>query len=255
MIFKSFGDYTSKDYLVVIPSKGRPRRGAIVQNVFPFGVLYVNEREAEYYAKLSDLPIITHRETRGYGAVMNSIFSGCASAGIRYVAIFDDDIEHFDSLVGNRQRRFTSVQTECAIVNACQVLEDLDSHLYLFSTCSSIVKYCQATPFKIGFALSQGAMVCRAEKMGRFRVGMHHYEDFDFCMDYVMKNRFMVVEDRFQAVSGGTYEEGGCNSFRTGDNEKESREYLISKWKGCVSFVRNQSGVIRPHANITFRQV
>jgi hypothetical protein len=251
---KTFDDYSGRDYLTIIPSKGRPDRVAKVQKVFPNAVMYINASELESYAPNCDIPIILHNETMGYGSVMNSIFRECTKANIRYSVVFDDDVESFDSLVGNRPRKLTVEQTEEAIVNACQILEDLDAYIYLFSTCSSCVKYQQSEPFKIGFSLSQGAWVLRNDKMGRFKLGMHHYEDFDFCMDYVLKHRYMVIENRFQAVSKGAYEAGGCNSFRTSENEKSSMEYIRKKWKGNVAFVVNQGGTIRPTAKINRQQ-
>ncbi|MDD4817323.1 MAG: hypothetical protein PHI85_05075 [Victivallaceae bacterium] len=243
---KNFSDYANLDYLIVIPSKGRAKNIDAVQAIFPNAVLFVHEDELADYKKSSTLPIITHNRTHGYGDVVNAIFSECANNKIRYVAVFDDDKARFSSMVGNHERRLTTEQVEQAIVNGCQVMEDMDCYLYLFSTASSIIKYQQSEPFKVGFSLPQGAFIARSEKIGRFRVGMHHYEDFDFCMDYIAKYRYMIIEMRFLCISNGQLNSGGCNSFRSSDNERSSREYVIKKWKNCVRFVKNAGGVIRP---------
>lgn len=251
---KTFDDYAGKDYVILIPSKGRSKRASIVQRVFPNGVLYVNHEEFDAYRQNCTLEIITHTETQGIGSVNNSIFAGAKKAKIRYSAILDDDIDDFCSLVGNRPRLLTAEQVELAIVNGCQVLEDLGAYMFLFSTSSSIVKYQQHEPYKVGFSLPQGTFIVRNDKIGRFRLGMHHYEDFDFCMDYVMKHRFMVIESRYLPMSRGTFVEGGCNSFKTAANEAASKEYLLKKWKRYVTFTVNMSGVTRPAPNFTMKQ-
>ena len=243
----TFNELKNKDYCIVIPSHARSNHIESVQRVFPNSVMYINRTELAEYEPKCNVPIILHNEVDGYGAVLNSIFDRCVESGIRYVAVFDDDVERFSTHVGNRDRYFTPEQTEAAIVNGCQVLEDMDAGIYLFSTVGSIIRYNQAEPFKVGFSLPQGAAIFRCSMMGRFKEKMYHYEDFDFCMDYILKNRYMIIDNRLQTNAPALYQEGGCNSFRNSENEKKSRDYVLKKWKSHVKFVVSPtSGVIRP---------
>lgn len=253
-MIKKWSDYKDLDYLIIIPSKGRADSIQRVQELFPNGVLFVHESEAKEYEKTAVIPIITHKKTRGYGDVLNEIFKQCTENNIRYSAVFDDDKYYFSSLVGNRQRQLSTEQIEQSIINGCQVLEDLDSYMYLFSTASSIIKYSQAEPYKIGFSLPQGAVIHRNSKMMRYKIGVHYHEDFDFCMDYIKKNKYYIVEMRTLCISKGELNVGGCNSFRNEASHKRAVEYIKKKWGKYVSFRRNTSGVERPHANIKFRQ-
>lgn len=249
-----FEDYKDSDYLIVIPSRNRSKEITRVQEMFPNAVLYVNEEEAEDYAD-AVLPVITHDKKTGYSSVINSLFKRCKEQNIRYVAIFDDDKNIFTSLVGNRQRNFTPEQSELAIVNACQVLEDLDESLYLFSTNSSIIKYQQSEPFKVGFSLPQGAMVVRSDKIHPMKIGMHYYEDFDWLMEYIKHHRFAIIENRYLCISKGEMNTGGSNDFRNNKNEKYSRDFIKKKWGQYVNFVKNNSGNIRPCCMAKLRQI
>lgn len=241
------------DYITLIPTKGRGGKIDNVEKLFPYAYLYMNEDEVDDYAGTT-LDIITHKCTKGYAEVLNSVFDMCKLHKIKYAAIFDDDKWKFSCLVGNRQRDFDSGRTQEAIENACQILEDLDENLYLFSTASSIIKYQQNEPVKAGFSLPQGAMVVRSENMNKMRVGMHYYEDFDWLMDYIKKNKYIIIENRFLCISKGDLNSGGCNSFRTRKNEESSRTYVKNKWGQYVNFVRNNSGAIRPTCMKKFRQ-
>lgn len=254
MAKKKWSDYKDRDYLIIIPSKERHNEIEKVQELFPNAVLFVNEDEYENYAKKSKLDIITHNKVNGFGSVMNELFDKCKLNNIRYSAVFDDDKWFFQSLVGNRQRNIRPDQIEQCVVNACQVLEDLDCYLYLFSTASSIIKYSQAEPFKVGFSLPQGALVHRNDKMHRYKEGVHYHEDFDWCMEYIKKHRYYVMDMRTLCISKGLLNTGDCNSFRTSENNKKSVAYIEKKWGKYVSFRKNSSGVTRPTANIKFKQ-
>ena len=246
VLLTNFEEFANQDYLIIIPSKGRAKEIETVQDMFPAGVLFVHEDEYEEYAKYATCQIITHSKSMGYGQVVNEIFKQCKTHKIRYAAIFDDDKARFSCLVGNRQRNFSPSQIELAVVNGCQVLEDLDENLFLFSTSSSIIKYEQNKPFKVGFSLPQGAMIVRSERIHNFKVGMHYYEDFDWLMEYIKEHRFMVMENRMLCISLGKINEGGCNDFRTSKAEKQARRYIQKKWGQYASFVKNSSGTIRP---------
>ena len=255
MSVTSFDKLKNKDYCIVIPSHQRAGHIEEVQKVFPNAVMYIHESELPDYEKTCRLPIILHNKVDGYGSVLNGIFDGCKKAGIRYCAVFDDDVERFSTHVGNRDRYFNAEQTEQAIVNGCQVLEDLNAGIYLFSTVGSIIRYNQAEPFKVGFSLPQGAAIFRCDMMGRFVEKMHHYEDFDFCMEYLLKHRYIVIDNRLQANADARYNEGGCNSFRSGENEKKCREYIEKKWKSHVKFVISPtSGIVRPSCTVQRKQ-
>ena len=251
----TLNELKNKDYCIAIPSHRRSKHVADVQKVFPNAVMYINESELKDYQDKCNIPIVLHDRTSGYGSVLNSLFEKCVKAGIRYCAVFDDDVNGFTPHVGNRDRRFTPEQTEEAIVNGCQVLEDMDAGIYLFSTVGSIIRYNQAEPFKVGFSLPQGAAIFRCDMMGRFREGMYHYEDFDFCMEYILKNRYIIIDNRLQANADARYNEGGCNSFRSSENEKKCHEYIEKKWKSHVKFVTSPtSGVIRPTCLVDRKQ-
>jgi len=250
---KDWRDYKDLDYLIIIPSKGRSKKISRVEEIFPNAVLLINEDELEDY-KNTTFDILTHKKTKGFGSVLNEIFNQCKKHNIRYSAVFDDDKHFFGSLVGNRQRMFTPEQIEQSIVNGCQQMEDLDLGIYLFSTCSSIIKYQQNEPFKVGFSLPQGAWIFRNEYMGKYNETLHYYDDFDFCMDYIKKHKFMLIENRTLCLSKGELNVGGCNSFRTSSNEKYSHNYIKKKWGDYANFVTNSSGTKRPTAVVQFRQ-
>jgi hypothetical protein len=105
-----FSDYSDLDYLVVIPSKGRAKHIEKVEEMFPNAVLFVNEEEIEQYQKYANLPIISHKQTMGYGSVANDVFRRAKKNNIRYIVMMDDDKDNFSCLAGNRQRYFDAEQ-------------------------------------------------------------------------------------------------------------------------------------------------
>lgn len=242
-------DYKDLDYVTIIPSKGRPGELAKVEKMFPNAILFVNKEEVPDY-KHSTLPIIAHGSKSGYGDVINKIIENAQKVGIRYVAIFDDDKNKFVSLVGNRERHLDSGQIEEAIAQGCQVLEDLNHPIYLFSTVSSVIKYNQAFPYVVGHSLPQGAMIIRTDIGIKFRVGMFYYEDFDWTMKIVQKYRYMIVCNRYLCISKGEANVGGCNSFRNSSNEERCRQYILDRWGQYCFFSKNSSGNIKPVAAI-----
>lgn len=245
-----FDQYKDADYLTIIPSKGRHKNVKRVQELFPNAVFFINEDEVDNYLPYVNLPIITHKQTLGFASVANDIFKRAKENNIRYVAMFDDDKYFFRCLVGNRPRELKVEQIEQVIANGCQVMEDLGIDLYLFSTSSSIIKYEQNKPFKIGFSLPQGAFIVRPSRIHNIKVGMHYYEDFDWLMEHIKTKRYTLIDNRMLCISKGEINDGGCNSFRNQKEEERARAYVEQKWGDAVNFVRNSSGTIRPTCTI-----
>lgn len=44
--------------------------------------------------------------------------------------------------------------------------------------------------------------------------------------------------------------DGGCNSYRTAENEEISRKWIKDKWKSHVRFAKNSTGNIRPSCTV-----
>jgi hypothetical protein len=122
--------------------------------------------------------------------------------------------------------------------------------LYLFSTSSSIIKYEQNKPFKIGFSLPQGAFIVRTDNIHLFRVGMQYYEDFNWLMEHIRDKRYVLIDNRMLCISKGEINAGGCNSFRTKKQEEDSRQFIKERWGQYANFVRNSSGTIRPTCKV-----
>ena len=104
-------------------------------------------------------------------------------------------------------------------------------------------------PYYVGFSLPQGAFIINTKKIGIiFSTSHAYYEDFDFCMQYLLKHRYSIVELRLivNGTNVDSFTDGGCNSFRTAKNEAMSRKWIKDKWKSHVEFIRNLGGNIRP---------
>jgi len=251
MIYNNFDIFKKYDFFILIPSKGRPEMCKGTLNLFPdMSCLYVHESEADDYKKKNpNAVIVTHKRTKGYGSVINSAIKLAQRSGLKYMMVIDDDMTVVQSLVGNRQRNLKYEKRYMAVVNAVQVMEDIGCYLYLFSTCSNIIKYPQHLPYKVGFSLPQGVYVLNTKKIGiKYSENHHYYEDFDFCMKYLLRHRYYIIENRLlmTGTNVDSLTEGGCNSFRTQENEKESRKWIKDKWKSHVNFAKNVGGNIRP---------
>lgn len=251
-----FKDLNVQDFLIVIPSKGRAESCKGSVSLFPHeSCLYVHESEVDNYrSHNADIPIISHNITNGYGGVINSVLNTIRreKAEIKYVMIVDDDMEIMESMVGNRTRLFDLGQRYECVVNAVQVMSDVGVLLYLFSTRSSIIKYGQNVPFKYGFSLPQGIYIIDTSLTVRIEEGYHYYEDFDFCMEFILKHRAYIIENRTICKGYGidSLADGGCNHYRTAVEENRSRQWLTDKWKSHVSFSKNTGGNIRPSCNV-----
>ncbi len=252
MILKTFSKFKDRDYLIVVPSTQRAEKYyKRTGQMFPFDtVLFVNKAEAKDYEKYNpEVPIVTHSQTEGYGSVVNALIRQARKDHIKYVVIIDDDKEIFDCMVGNRQRAVPLMQRYEVLTNAVQVMEDLEAPLYLFSTSSSIIKYQQHKPYTASFALPQGAYIVNVKTIGiTFEEGYQYYEDFDFCMEAILKHRFYLCEQRMLILSREKAEtiSGGCNAYRTSANEIKSRQWVKKKWGKAMTFTKNSSGNIRP---------
>lgn len=254
-LFKDFSKFKEQDFLIMVPSSGRPEMCKGTLNLFPNeSCLYVHENEVEAYRKHNPTTdIVTHTQTKGYGSVVNSAILKAKKDGIKYLMVIDDDMQTVSSLVGNRQRNLNLEKRYEAVVNAVQVMEDIESYLYLFSTSSNIIKYQQHQPYKVGFSLPQGVYIMNVQKINiLYEENFHYYEDFDFCMQYILKHRYYIIEQRI-LMTGTNIDAltaGGCNTHRTQENEIKSRNYIVNKWKNGVRFATNQGGNIRPTCNV-----
>lgn len=249
---KSFGDYRDRDYLIVIPSKGRGRHIEQLPGLFPNGVIYVNETELKDYSE-SGLPLIPHRITNGYGAVINGILRGCAEAGIRYACVFDDDSNQFVSFVGNKPRRLDAIQTETIIANDCQIMEDTGCRMICFSTAHHPLEYTQSVPYKIGCFIPQGAFIVRTDCGITFTEHLIESTDLDFVLKLCRKHRYMIQDHRFVCVKKSAHQEGGCNAQRTEADRLASRQYLLNTWGRYISYRPNRHGKINPQITVKYR--
>lgn len=255
MIKDNFGDLKKFYFAIVIPSKGRPDKVGNSHALFPFqSCIYVHESEAEEYEKNNpEALIVTHRQTRGYGSVINSIMRNGKKDGLEYVLIIDDDFKSMYCLVGNRRRKMDLGKRYETVCNFAQVMEDGNLFTMLFSTSSNIIKYVQSKPITVGFNLAQGAYMINVQKINIFfEEGYHNYEGCDFFMQNLLKNRFALTDQRFliNGPANDALTSGGCNSFRTSENEKKSREWLKNKWKSHIRFAKNASGNIKPRSTV-----
>ena len=248
---KSFEDYRDRDYLIVIPSKGRGRHIDQLPGLFPNGVIYVNETELKDYRE-SGLPLIPHQITNGYGAVINGILKGCSDANIKYACIFDDDTYRFDCFVGNRPRTLHPSQVEAVIANDCQILEDIDGKMICFSTAHHPLEFTQSVPYKIGCFIPQGSFIIRSDCGVTFTEHLIESTDLDFVLKLCRKHRFMLQDHRF-VTHGRSTQEGGCNAQRTEADRLASRQYLLNTWGRYISYRPNRHGKINPQIIIKYR--
>lgn len=255
LLYNNFEKFSKQDFLIMVPSSGRAQMCKGTLDLFPKeSCLYVNESEVEEYRKYNPTtPIVTHKQVKGYGSVVNSAIRQAKKDGIEYLMVIDDDMNSVSSMVGNRQRFFDLEKRYEAVVNAVQVMADIGTYLYLFSTSSNIIKYQQHQPYKVGFSLPQGVYIMNVQKIGIFyEENYQYYDDFDFCMKYILKHRYYVIEQRI-LMTGTNIDAltpGGCNTHRTEENELKSREFIKKKWKSGVSFVTNQGGNVRPTCRV-----
>ena len=254
LVYKDFKQFSKYDFLIMIPSSGRVKTCNGTLGLFPHqSCLYVHEEEVEEYRKYNkDIPIVTHKVKNGYGGVVNSAIAVAKKSKIQYLMVIDDDMSIVSSLVGNRQRTLDLSKRYEAVVNAVQVMSDIDVYLYLFSTSSNIIKYQQHQPYKVGFSLPQGVYIVNPQKIGiKYNESYHYYEDFDFCMEYILKHRYYIIEQRIlmTGTNVDALTDGGCNSHRTARNEEVSRNWIQKKWKSHCSFAKNSGGNIRPTCN------
>lgn len=260
IISKEVENYIKKlskqKYAIIIATKGRAENIEDVKNMFPNCLLFVHESEQEDY-KDSNLPTVWHKATKGIGSVLNEVFNCMDYYNVKYSAIFDDDLKAFNCFVGNRERKFKNdpEAIEQFIANGCQVLEDLDHPFYQFSSCGTVIKYNQSTPFSAGFSLPYGSSIFRNKDFPRFKVGYQYFEDFDVAMEVFKKWRYHIVENRIGVTGEYRTNDGGCQSFRTEKEMIKAREWIRKKWGRFARWKVNTTGNELPVCAIQRKQI
>jgi len=234
---------TPFDALIVIASKGRASicaKGA--GKLFPSALICIGEDERKIYKGFfPDGRVLVHpSNVTGIGPVRQWILDNVKNDIIIFV---DDDIKHFYSQTGLRKRRFECPETaEAVLLKTALAAKDSGAKLFGFSQSARQLNYNGTKP--IAHCGWVGGIVGIIGRTLSYDTKLLLRADVDLCLQSLVKNRFIWIDNRFCFVHKRFNDTGGNAINRSAERHEAEIAYLKKKWKGHLQIKQTKSQTI-----------
>jgi hypothetical protein len=233
---------TKLKILIAIPTYHRVDNVTTI-DLFDDPVLFVDSFELEAYKKkYPSVKIVEFKGGTGIVEKRNAMLDyGRAE---KYDAIWeiDDDflgIVSFSS--GFVERSFDKALIYQVIERMAVMARDCGTPLFITSQVADIRKYKRSEPFSLFATMKLGAHGLFLDNDLRYDNRISLKEDIDMCLQVLMDYRVLFQENRYSFICQPTMNtKGGCASYRTLENEKNSLDILRRKW-GDTLFSKSSS--------------
>ncbi len=212
---------------IIIPTKGRADTVADKSlRLFPDATLCVGGDEAAVYRKVSNRLLIHPPEVVGIGPLRQWILDNVKD---RCVVMVDDDVKHVYSIVGFYKERFDDPDVAQAIVERSAILAmDAGVRVFGFNQAWDVRKY---NPFK-PFVLNgwTGGVIGIVGRELRYDTSLLLRADIDFCLQSLVRDRIVLIENRYSFVHDRFAGRGGNAAQRSSERHAREIAYLRRKW-------------------------
>ena len=212
---------------IVIPSKGRANTLAgKALKLFPDALVCVGEREVEPYRKVSPNLLVHPDSVTGIGPIRQWILDHVADPCVVQV---DDDVTHVYSQVGFHKRRIEDPDTARAIVERLAILaQDAGARVFGFQQAARPLSYANFRPFSLNTWV--GGIVGIIGRELRYDTSLLLRADIDFCLQSLMRDRFVLVDGRYSFIHTRFAGKGGNATHRSAERHAREIAYLKRKW-------------------------
>lgn len=239
---------------IVIPSRKRVkllRTNAL--KLFPYATVTVGESEAVDYAPLfrdGVANLVLHPdEVTGTGPIHQWILENFNDEALFVV---DDDVYKLVVLTGYRQMNITSAANAYAIIlNAANIAKAMGAPVFGFNQAWDVRKFRPQDPFRLNTRTGGGVGVIGRDI--RHDTALLSRDNVDFCLNALLKRRYVFVDNRFSFVHRRYGVTGGNALHRSKERNTMELEYLKRKW-GQYIFIQQTKTTTRLVIRVRRRQ-
>jgi hypothetical protein len=212
---------------IVIPSKGRAQTLAEkALRLFPDALVCVGDDEVPAYQKVTRNLLVHPANVVGIGPlrqwVLDHVKDPC-------VVMVDDDVTHVYSQVGFHKWRIEDADTARAIVERLAILAaDAGARVFGFQQAARPLTYANFRPFSLNTWV--GGVVGIIGRELRFDTSLLLRADIDFCLQSLMRDRFVLVDGRYSFIHTRFAGKGGNAGNRSAERHAQEIAYLKRKW-------------------------
>ncbi|MCY3024599.1 MAG: hypothetical protein NTW87_36960, partial [Planctomycetota bacterium] len=210
-----------------IPSKGRAQTlQEKALRLFPDALVCVGDDETDTYRKVSANLLVHPASVVGIGPlrqwVLDNVSDPC-------VVMVDDDVTHVYSQVGFHKRRIEDADTARAIVERLAILaQDAGARVFGFQQAARPLTYANFRPFSLNTWV--GGVVGIIGRELRYDTSLLLRADIDFCLQSLMRDRFVLVDGRYSFIHTRFAGSGGNAKQRSAERHAREIAYLKRKW-------------------------
>ena len=214
----------------MILSRGRSRT-ITSHKLFPYATLVIPDDEEEVYKHIKLHTVLIPAELKGLSRVRNWVLDNFDE---EIVIMVDDDIKSLVFLQYEKNKKIKdSAYIAQVLINAAIMADDMEVGVFGFNQKWDVRKYDGSLPFKlktwVGGVIGVVGRKLRFDEKNMFKV------DIDFCLQNLLKNRILFVDNRYSFEQERDKNLGGNSIFRTEEKVKKEMSYLKKKWKGHIS--------------------
>lgn len=239
------------DMTMVIMSRKRAEiLSTHTDKFFPNAIICIAVEEYEDYAEIfgEDRLLVHPNEIIGTGPLRQWILDNVRS---EIVVMIGDDISKVYSQVGFKKRRIEDPKSVAALVERCAIAaKDSGARLFGFAIGSIPFSYKPYKPFE-PFNLctwTDGVAGVIGREL-RYDTTLKLREDIDFCLNTLMKDRYVYIDTRFLFAHDRFNLAGGNSAIRSEERHQDEMRYLKKKWKNHIKF-RKVKGTYKSTLNI-----
>jgi hypothetical protein len=212
---------------IIIPSKGRAQTlSEKALRLFPDATVCVGDDEVKAYAPITQNLLVHPAHVVGIGPlrqwVLDQVDDPC-------VVMVDDDVTHVYSQVGFHKRRIEDPDTARALVERLAILAaDAGARVFGFQQAARPLSYANFRPFSLNTWV--GGLVGIIGRELRFDTSLLLRADIDFCLQSLMRDRFVLVDGRYSFIHTRFAGKGGNAANRSAERHAREIAYLKRKW-------------------------
>lgn len=182
---------------IVIPSKGRSEVMAKKAfRMFPDALVCVGDDEVEAYGKITKNLLVHPAAVVGIGPLRQWILDNVKD---KCVVMVDDDVTHIYSQVGFHKLRIEDPDTARAMVERLAILaQDAGARVFGFQQAARPLGYSNCKPFSLNTWV--GGVIGIIGRELRFDTSLLLRADIDFCLQSLLKDRFVMVDGRYSFI-------------------------------------------------------
>jgi len=220
---------------IVIPTKGRADIIADkALRLFPDATLCVGDDEVAAYSKVSEKLLVHPSNVVGIGPlrqwVMDHVEDPC-------VVMVDDDVTHIYSQVGFHKLRIKDAGTARALVERTAIAAaDAGARVFGFQQAARPLTYANFRPFSLNTWV--GGVVGIIGRELRYDTSLLLRADIDFCLQSLVRDRFVFVDGRYSFIHTRFAGAGGNAKQRSAARHEQEIKYLKRKWGPYLDVVQ-----------------